>query len=176
MISESDLHETPINNALEYSKTINYWMLMPKWSAYEAAVLLELKSSPDDIGRMYSADDISEFIEAVIKHFCRFGLVENMGKEIIESRTHSPQEWIDCYKLCPDGRKIAIPSPKLKREQNFSDKSLLVVVAALLSYYNENKIPSAKDIEKAAQSLGVSISDDTIRKVIDAAKNLVNES
>lgn len=52
------------------------------------------------------------------------------------------------------------------------DESLLAVIAALLSQWPGGKSPSSKDLEKAAQSIGIKISDDTIRKALKAAREL----
>ncbi len=50
-----------------------------------------------------------------------------------------------------------------------TDNSLLMTIAALLSVMKK-PYPTGKDLEKAAQSIGLSISDDTIRTALKAAK------
>lgn len=50
------------------------------------------------------------------------------------------------------------------------DSSLVTTIAALLALWPGGAIPSGKDLEKAAQSLGLTISDDTIRKALSAAQ------
>ena len=50
------------------------------------------------------------------------------------------------------------------------DNSLICTLAALLSVWPGGAIPSGKDLEKAAQSLGLTLSDDTIRKALKAAQ------
>lgn len=52
------------------------------------------------------------------------------------------------------------------------DKSLLATIAALLAAWPGGTIPSCKELEKAAQSVGLDISDDTIRKSLKAAKDV----
>lgn len=58
------------------------------------------------------------------------------------------------------------------RSQNpaLRDNSLIATIAALLAAWPGKAIPSAKDLERAAQSLNLTISDDTIRKALKAAQ------
>lgn len=55
---------------------------------------------------------------------------------------------------------------------NVRDDSLIAVIAALLAEWPNGKPPTGKDLEKAAQSIGVKISDDTIRKALKAAREI----
>jgi len=50
------------------------------------------------------------------------------------------------------------------------DNSLIGTLAALLAAWPGGAIPSGKDLEKAAQLLGLTLSDDTIRKALKAAQ------
>ena len=50
------------------------------------------------------------------------------------------------------------------------DNSLICTLAALLAAWPGGAIPSGKDLEKAAQSIGLTLSDDTIRKALKAAQ------
>lgn len=50
------------------------------------------------------------------------------------------------------------------------DGKLIETLAALLAAWPGGAIPSGKDLEKAAQSLGLTLSDDTIRKALKAAQ------
>lgn len=50
------------------------------------------------------------------------------------------------------------------------DNSLICTLAALLSVWPGGAIPSGKDLERAAQSLGLTLSDCTIRKALKAAQ------
>lgn len=52
------------------------------------------------------------------------------------------------------------------------DESLLAVIAALLAQWPNGKPPTGKDLEKAAQAIGLKISDDTIRKALKAARDI----
>lgn len=52
------------------------------------------------------------------------------------------------------------------------DESLLAVIAALLAQWPNGKHPTGKDLEKAAQSIGIKVSDDTIRKALKAARDI----
>ena len=51
-----------------------------------------------------------------------------------------------------------------------TDNSLLGTLAALMAAWPGGKVPSGKDLEKAAASVGVAITDDTIRKALKAAR------
>lgn len=53
-----------------------------------------------------------------------------------------------------------------------SDNTLLATIAALLASWPSGKQPSAKDLEKAANSVGAKVSDDSIRKALNAAKEI----
>ena len=53
-----------------------------------------------------------------------------------------------------------------------SDNTLLATIAALLASFPKGKQPSGKDLERAAESIGVSISDDSIRKALKAAREV----
>lgn len=55
---------------------------------------------------------------------------------------------------------------------NVRDDSLIVVIAALLAQWPNGKLPTGKDLEKAAQAIGLKISDDTIRKALKAARDI----
>lgn len=52
------------------------------------------------------------------------------------------------------------------------DSSVLLTLAALLAAWpgGASAIPSGKDLERAAQALGLAVSDDTIRKALKAAQ------
>lgn len=56
--------------------------------------------------------------------------------------------------------------------QAVRDESLIAVIAALLAQWPSGKPPTGKDLEKAAQSVGLKISDDTIRKALKAAREI----
>lgn len=51
-----------------------------------------------------------------------------------------------------------------------TDNSLLGTIVALMAAWPGGKLPSGKDLEKAAASAGVTITDDTIRKALAAAR------
>lgn len=53
-----------------------------------------------------------------------------------------------------------------------TDNSLLGTIAALLAAWPRGNPPSGKDLEKAAQAVGVAITDDTIRKALKAARDI----
>lgn len=61
-----------------------------------------------------------------------------------------------------DDTKKSKPAPR--------DNSLVATIAALLSAWPAGAIPSGKDLEKAAQAVGLDISDDTLRKALKAAR------
>lgn len=52
------------------------------------------------------------------------------------------------------------------------DNNLVAIIAALLAVWPRRKWPSAKELEEAAKSVDVSVSDDTIRKGLEAAKTM----
>jgi hypothetical protein len=56
-----------------------------------------------------------------------------------------------------------------------SDNTLLSTIAALLASFPKGKQPTGKELEKAASSVGISISDDSIRKALKAARDLASD-
>ena len=56
--------------------------------------------------------------------------------------------------------------------RSVSDNTMLSTVAALLASWPNGKQPTGKDLERAAASVGVTISDDSIRKALKAAREL----
>lgn len=63
-------------------------------------------------------------------------------------------------------------SAKVNAKPTLTDNSLLGTIAALLAAWPGGKSPSGKDLEKAAESVGVAITDDTIRKAMNAARGI----
>lgn len=53
-----------------------------------------------------------------------------------------------------------------------SDNTLVSTIAALLAAWPGGKPPSGKDLEKAASSIGISVSDDSIRKALRLAHEI----
>jgi hypothetical protein len=53
-----------------------------------------------------------------------------------------------------------------------TDNKLIETIAALLAAWPQGKPPTGKDLEKAAASVGVSVSDDTIRSALRAARDI----
>lgn len=62
--------------------------------------------------------------------------------------------------------------PQAERQKTPRDSSLIGTIAALIAAWPNGKVPSGKDLEKAAQSVGLKLSDDTIRKVLSAANEI----
>lgn len=58
------------------------------------------------------------------------------------------------------------------RQGRVSDNSLLITLAAFMALWPSGKLPSGKELEKGAASIGLSISDDAIRNALNAAKDL----
>lgn len=66
----------------------------------------------------------------------------------------------------PDTIKDPVrPSKPVPRDNN-----LLAIIGALLAVWPRRKWPSSKDLEEAAQSVGLRVSDDTIRKALEVVK------
>ena len=149
---------------------------MPKWNAIEAATLLELRRNPDEIATLFTEDKFKEYIEATLIHFYRFGLIPNLEKEYLEARSHSPIEWIDCFDKFPDGRKALADAEPSKPMKGHAENSYIATIAALLTTFKSNEIPSGKDLEKAANTVGIKISDDTIRSILEKAQKAMGLS
>lgn len=63
-------------------------------------------------------------------------------------------------------------APIVPNKLNVSDNTLVSTIAALLAAWPGGKPPSGKDLEKAASSVGVSVSDDSIRKALRLAHEI----
>lgn len=59
-----------------------------------------------------------------------------------------------------------------KESPKITDNTLLATIAALLANFPSGKEPTGKDLEKAANVVGVKISDDSLRKALKTAKAL----
>lgn len=70
---------------------------------------------------------------------------------------------------------IPVQSGAIKKTSQQRDSSLLATVAALICCWpgGLKNFPSGKDLENAAAAGGLTISDDTLRKVLEAAKELI---
>lgn len=68
--------------------------------------------------------------------------------------------------------RVALEQKTGNRAPAISDNTLISVIAALLANWPNGKPPSGKDLERAAASVGVLISDDSIRKALKAAREL----
>ncbi|WP_018989146.1 hypothetical protein [Aromatoleum toluclasticum] len=99
------------------------------------------ESTPDDSGWKVIRPDLAAI-------FMRTADVEAIGKQ---GKVKPPAN---------DGSVSRVPR----------ESKQLETVAALLSLWPKGKLPSGKELEKGAQAVGVTISDDSIRKVLDAAR------
>ena len=144
---------------------IKHFMFIPL-SSLDAANLLkraEIKvelfqlSLPDSNGDFWRRDDFSNF---------------QLAEESF--RVTSNDVFFERAKVARI-REIGIPdsgtvsAPTLRKPAP-RDNSLIATVAAILAAWPGGTMPSGKDLEKAAQSIGLTISDDTIRKVLSMAK------
>jgi hypothetical protein len=90
--------------------------------------------------------------------------------------THVPFSGSCDDALIPAVDLLALSSASRANEKplavNLRDDSLLAVIAALLAQWPSGRPPTGKDLEKAAQAIGLNISDDTIRKALKAARDL----
>lgn len=108
-----------------------------------------------------------EFLEerrmkpAIGKYYPAGGLPEDA---VIVVRTEALRELEQSLLDAQEGKVEAKKIP--------SDNKLLGTIAALLAAWPKGKQPTGKDLEKAASSVGVAISDDTIRKALDAAREI----
>lgn len=59
-----------------------------------------------------------------------------------------------------------IEEPIRPKQSGLREKSALSVIAGILAWMQQGKIPSVKDIEMAAQEMGCQVTDDTIRKAL----------
>lgn len=72
---------------------------------------------------------------------------------------------IDLLELSPlNSVRLPVTSPSIR------DTSFISIIAAMLAAWPKGKLPTGKDLEKAGQSVGVSVSDDTIRKALSSAR------
>jgi hypothetical protein len=103
-------------------------------------------------------------------------------KEFLEKQRTRPakENYYPAGGLPKDAVIVVRTSALREFEQSISEKpvtpvrddSLLAVIAALLAQWPNGKPPTGKDLEKAAQSVGIKVSDDTIRKALKAAREI----
>lgn len=119
----------------------------------------------------------------VLRVVCLFDQLE----AIWNSGTHPNENPPEYYVSWALGKGYTIPwldwacdygffSPSLKtlpeKPMSVSDNTLLSTIGALLASWPGGKTPSGKDLERAAASVGIEISDDSIRKALNAAREL----
>jgi hypothetical protein len=81
-------------------------------------------------------------------------------------------KWSDFPFALSDCAPNGIPERTEQHRQTVSDNTLVSTIAALLASWPGGKPPSGKDLEKAASSVGVSVSDDSIRKALRLAHEI----
>ncbi len=93
---------------------------------------------------------------------------EPSAGNVIVATEKFPESWI-----------VALTEPETSIEHSTdakplttTDNTLVSTIAALLAAWPGGKPPSGKDLEKAASSVGVSVSDDSIRKALRLAKEI----
>jgi hypothetical protein len=160
-------------------KALRYWARAYAWDIEEAWTLIECGFDPRDYGRgrTLAPGEERDFLWFVdrLKHFNGRATVD-----LAKARMASPSEWIE---LC-DKAEFPIP-PKLraavedarreagkKQKPIPTDNKLLGTLAALMAAWPGGKLPSGKELEKAAASVGVAIADDTIRAALKAAREM----
>lgn len=79
---------------------------------------------------------------------------------------------IRLFLMAEEIERIKDSSGKVNAKPTLTDNSLLGTIAALLAAWPGGKSPSGKDLEKAAESVGVAITDCTIRKAMKAAREI----
>lgn len=119
------------------------------------------------------------------------------GSRWVTTGTHpvpNPDQVVVSSDALPESWVLAIKDAELRNEQEsdqelerstndaqdslgkrlpiITDNTLISTIAALLAAWPKGKWPSGKELEQAAESVGVSISDDSIRKALDAAIKL----
>ena len=157
------------------------WLRFETWSAHEAVGLL-LGVDPDNFDEAAEAVIQSAFesdrMGRLERYFVRDGLMTfsqkqgDDGKLLSSNERHPPKAWIASF--TKHGFELPYPvadAGAIPQTQIPTDNKLIFTVAALLALWPGGKIPSAKDLEKAAQSVGLNVSDDTIRKALKAAQD-----
>lgn len=151
------------------------WLVFETWSAHEAVALL-LGIDPDDVDETAMQSEFeADHMGRLERYFVRDRLMtfsnERGGDGRLRSSNerHPPKTWIASaikhgFNPPYSAEVGAIPQKQIPRENK-----AIETVAALLALWPGGKIPSGKELEEAAQSIGLSISDDTIRKVLKAA-------
>ncbi|MBK8990902.1 MAG: hypothetical protein IPM40_04000 [Gammaproteobacteria bacterium] len=94
--------------------------------------------------------------------------LERVGVDLAEAETSFEIPYA-IMRAHADARGAAKPSTAAP---TMRDSSLLAVIAALMALWpgGNSKLPSAKELERAAQVVGASVSDDAIRAAISQAR------
>jgi hypothetical protein len=132
-----------------------YWLKVPQWDAYEAAVLLEMREDPHDLGEEYSGNYVVEdHIIKLLGHFKRFGLCSySFSREdgvIVGPERHAPSKWIECYTLFPAMVPLPAdfpPAGDRKKDIHYSTPHLEVMDAAIANFFSPRGDKDAKKEE-----------------------------
>lgn len=90
---------------------------------------------------------------------------------VVVSAEALPESWISQLKALDGNEGLHGNEGTAIRVSN---NTLIATIAALLASWpsGSKNLPTGKDLERAAQSVGISISDDSIRKALKAAREI----
>lgn len=161
-------------------ETARYWGRAAQWTLKEAWGLICYEVDPREMGDdfgipmgvLIEAHQIfPEELDRLRTELVRFGGAE---AKVAANTECTPEQWIELFRKAeipvPDNLQAFVATTKGKLVSAVpTDNKLLGVIAALRAAWPSGKLPSAKELEKAAASVGVLITDDTIRKALNAA-------
>ena len=145
--------EHPANRMLLLSDALKFAVEVGKWEIPEWLHGIYLESLPQSNGSHSTGDELTRAKAQITELEAELEQLKSMTQEVA-------------------ARKENASATQRHQPPALRDNSLIYTIAALLAQWpGKAAIPSNKELEKAAHSLGLQISDCTIGKALKAAKD-----
>ncbi len=170
----------------EIQATRDRWLRLDSWTRRQAFMLI-CKADPDSEGyplkplpcfeSEFDPSEAFETCEELERIWCSgsHGNGNQPPSYFIEwaRQKCSDVSWLEVG-VSKKGDQSSDNPPSQSTRSGIREQSALATVAAMIAAWpgGTAKIPSGKDLEHAAQAVGVQVSDDTIRKVLEKACQL----
>jgi len=146
------------------------WDLVQSFSPAQAASLWVGEEPPEDT-------DCVAFLKPAIRQIGEWIMAETGTTDGVNRRNAKNRVTRDELVALAEkgGHQPEFLFPDKRNTKTVREDSVIATVAALLAQWPGGRTnwPSGKDLERAAQAIGVDVSDDTIRKVMNAAEELM---
>ena len=133
--------------ALNEKNLFELWLQYPRLEPEDAAILLELRLSPDAAWSDYGREDTELSIFDLLLHFHRCELIKGLEGStltglVVSGIARPPAVWIDAYQRFPGNKPLPFAPPPVPRSGSQEEATqkplgpterdtLLVIIAAL---------------------------------------------